>query len=186
MRVVLLVAPAPIAQPSDVVGIQSSDHSRVVDLIASAQAQIDGPTGWLNRSLGVQTIEVSSDRWPSDLPCRPILDLVSVEVDGKAVSGVTVSRDGRLKVAGACPSGSTVIRYRAGYDGDKNGPVPANAKAAVVLLVQDLLAASAEHGGLRSVGVDGAFSEAYNAPDQVQRGRVTSIESLLSSLRVYV
>lgn len=186
MRVVVIKAPEPIIDPKDVPGKHDGDDAQVKALIASAQATIDGPTGWLNRALGVQTIEVATDCWPCRVPYRPAIDIVLVEVGGVAVEGVTVTRDGCLKVSGSIPSGETVIQYRAGYDGVTNGLVPANAKAAVSMMVQDLMAGAAEHGGLRSVNVDGAFTESYNSPDQVQRGRTASIEGLLSSLQVYV
>lgn len=185
MRVALIKAPDPIIQPKDVPGNHDGDDARVARLIASAQAMIDGPTGSLNRALGVQTIEVTTSCLPRRLPYRPVIEIVSFETDGEAVAGVTVEVDGRLNLPGLMPHGVTVIRYRAGCDEEKTGPVPANAKAAVSLMVQDLLAGGAEHGGLRSFNVDGAFSEAYNSPDQVQRGRNATVEALLAPLRVF-
>lgn len=185
MRFVVVDGPAPIIEPKDVPGKHAGDDAQVVSLIASAQASIDGPTGWLNRALGVQTIEMSVDCWPCRVPYKPVIDVVSVEVGGVVLEGVTVTRDGRLKAPGIMPTGQIVIQYRAGYDKADNGPVPANAKAAVSLMVQDLLAGGSEHGGLRSFNVDGAFSEAYNSPDQVQRGRNATVEALLAPLRVF-
>ena len=185
MRVVVIVPPVPIATPQDVPGPHAGDDAMMAGLIAAAQARIDGPTGNINRALGLQTIEIATPCLPRSIPYRPVLDLVSVEVDGVTVDGVSVDREGHLSYSGLMPHGAAVIRYRAGYDGSVNGPVPANAKAAIVLMVQDMLAAQAPNGGLRSFDVDGAFSEAYNSPDQVQRSRGATIEGLLAPLRVF-
>lgn len=85
------------------------------------------------------------------------------------------------------------IRYRAGYgktvveNGTEklvNDP-PANAKAAIILMTVELLAQARADGGLRSFQVDGAFSEAYNNPDIVQKARSQAVENLLAPLRVF-
>ncbi|GJD34218.1 head-tail connector protein [Methylobacterium aerolatum] len=63
------------------------------DLIAVAQAHLDGPGGWLGRSLGPQTLELRvADFAALDglaLPCGPVIALVSLSFtapDGSAQS----------------------------------------------------------------------------------------------------
>ena len=180
MGVIVIVPPVAIASPSDVPGGHSSNDPLVKLLIDAAQGHIDGPTGWLGRSLGVQTLEWSGDCWPSLLPYGPILDVESIQytrVDGS----VLTLPPSALETPEALPSASLIrIRYRAGYDDP-----PAQAKAAVVLMTMGLMATSEANGGLRSFEVQGAFTRQFNSPELMARVRSQAVENLLQPLRVY-
>ncbi|KQT08523.1 hypothetical protein ASG40_11635 [Methylobacterium sp. Leaf399] len=101
--------------------------------IAAAQATIDGPAGWLGRSIGEQTLEVTASHFDFGirLPCPPILEVLSVKYDDP--NGVErtldpdayrLDRTGTLQCAlnGSWPSvradcEAIRVQYRAGYEG---------------------------------------------------------------------
>ncbi|MCU1418779.1 MAG: hypothetical protein JWP32_2953, partial [Schumannella sp.] len=84
-----------IEPPGEVVSIEDAKKHLRVDhgddddyiggLVAAAVAWLDGPAGWLGRALGVQTLELVSDRFGDG--CRdwiglsypPFIDIVSVK-----------------------------------------------------------------------------------------------------------
>lgn len=199
MRVVVVSGPKPILTPADLPGKHEGDDAHLTALIAAAQAGIDGPTGWLGRALGEQTLDVFG--WwcegPIVLPYGPAIEVEGVfaaSEDGteSEIDGATYRLRNGSVVFGESAIGAPWwrlpqhrIRYRAGYDGTVTGAVPANAKAAVMLLTRELQQTGSENGGLRSFSVDGAFEEAYNSPEQVQRSRNVTVENLLAPLRVY-
>jgi hypothetical protein len=49
------------------------DDDYITGLVAAAVAWLDGPAGWLGRALGVQTLELVTDRFGDY--CRDWLDL---------------------------------------------------------------------------------------------------------------
>ncbi|WP_185982824.1 phage gp6-like head-tail connector protein [Aureimonas mangrovi] len=192
MRIVVIEQPKPIVTPSQVPGGHAADDALVTTMIKAAQAEIDGPTGWLGRSLGEQTLELASECWPSSLPSRPIIEIESITVDDIEVEGVGIEFDGCLIIPDNAPRPARKFRcrYRAGYNGKPDnapstGEVPPNAVAAVILMTQELLAQTKANGGLRTFAIDGGFSEAYNSPEMVAKARTVAVDRLLAPLRVY-
>lgn len=180
MRVVVVDPPRPIAEPSDIPGQHAGDDPFVTLMLRAAQDHIDGPPGWLGRSLGVQTLELTGASWPEFLPFGPIISIESVSyVD---MDGATQTLPpNALDTPSALPATKAVtIRYRTGYDAP-----PANARAAVVLLALGLMASGEVGGGLRSFEVQGAFTKQFNSPELMARVRTQAVESLLQPLRVY-
>lgn len=164
-RVRVIEAPAPIvtieearAHLSD---LPAEDETYVKSLILAATTWIDGPTGWLGRPLGIQTLELSAPDFAAldceyyPLPFSPVLAGVSVKF--RRPDGVwdEVPADDRVfDEMGAFPAagkswpnvftgrGDNVrIRYKVGcgwLDGDPASPVshvPESIKFAILLLV---------------------------------------------------
>ena len=130
------------------VDLPQEDEEYVSGLILAACTWINGPTGWLGRSIGVQVLEAEFSGWPcafDDLPYGPVLELVSVNyVDPAGVSHSYPVED--LDLANAPDVrgriGDVRIRYRTGYGAkDPNDAskwidaVPAPIKVAVMMLV---------------------------------------------------
>ena len=137
----------------------SDEDEYLVGLIAAAQGTIDGPAGWLGRSLGVQTLELRAPGFDGFtggglvLPCGPVIDVVSVSyvATGGLVSvldpaAYSVDDDGALlaTAAGLWPSvqlrsDAVRVRYRAGYlPTTANPPVstlPAPIRHAMLVMV---------------------------------------------------
>lgn len=120
-------------------------------MIAEATAMLDGPSGWLGRALGPQTLELSVETCGErfiELQFPPIISLVEVVYDDSDGNEQTVDpttyrlrRQAAYFPNGAPASEDLRIRYRAGY-GDGNSPetinVPRNALSAIKLIVGDL------------------------------------------------
>ena len=86
MPVVVITPPTPAvtAAEAKMAGVfASTDADAMVDaLLGAAQAAIDGPDGWLGRSIGVQTLELRQpafDRWRLTLPCGPVIEVLSIK-----------------------------------------------------------------------------------------------------------
>ena len=184
-----------IDPPSAIVSLEEAKaHLRVDDgnqeedaliqaLIEAAITMIDGPSGWLGRALGRQTLELRRCGFPScgwiALPCRPIHEIVSATYDDATGAPQTLGpasyrlydrmliRAPNLAwpVAADHPH-SLRIRYTAGYDADK---VPANAIAAIKLMIGDLYR-------YRETAQNGAWS---NVPMS------TTVTALLAPLQVW-
>lgn len=180
MRVVVVEPPAPIVMPSDVPGGHSGDDALVTLMIAAAQADIDGPTGWLGRCLGVQTLEWTGDCWPAEgrLPYPPLIEILAVSYQDAAGVVQVLPVDALVDQNGSAQG--IKIRYRAGY-----AEPPANAKAAVILMAMGLASTTEANGGLRGFTVEGAFSRQFNSPELVARVRTQAVENLLHPLRVF-
>lgn len=130
---------------------EESEKTYVETLIEAATGWIDGPTGWLGRTLGVQVLELSLSEWPcslSDLPYGPIIELVSVVYVGAddvehAIEISSLFDDFDFPSSRGRP-GDVRIRYRAGYgvlnDAEPpkwvNAP-PAAVKVAVMMIVSE-------------------------------------------------
>src|SRR5690606_28165025 len=130
MTVRVIVPPEPIVTPGDIPGSHAGNDAAVTRAIAAATRTIDGPSGWLGRALGPQTLELSG--WFGcervRLPFPPIIDIVSVVTEDRDGNAETVDpsmyrRDGDCLVVK--PGASWVtrpvhrIRYEAGYDGEE-------------------------------------------------------------------
>ncbi|KFG90737.1 hypothetical protein BV98_001449 [Sphingobium herbicidovorans NBRC 16415] len=156
MRVVMMTDPAPAVtweEADQHLRLEGDEEQKsyVEALIAAATAHIDGPDGWLGRSLGTRELEAhfslltvgSSLR----LPFGPVLSLVSayyLDRNGDEhqadLANFAFSGDRIVPAQGGWPweGGSLLpeggrLRYRAGYQS-----VPAPIKAAILLIVGDL------------------------------------------------
>jgi uncharacterized phiE125 gp8 family phage protein len=130
---------------------EESEKTYVETLIEAATGWIDGPTGWLGRTIGVQVLELQLSDWPcsmADLPYGPIIELVSVvylDADGAEhlIDVHGLSDDFDLPTVEGRP-GDVRIRYRAGYGvlDDATPPKwvntpPAAIKVAVMMIVSE-------------------------------------------------
>lgn len=105
------------------------DDIDIMDHVAAATGELSVPTGWLGRSIMPQTLEVRLSSFAAvDLPAPPVIEVLAVTItgadgapvvlDAAAYRLVSAEPYARLEpVAGAViPSGSAVVRYRAGYE----------------------------------------------------------------------
>lgn len=165
-RVRVIEPPLPIVTIDEavrhLVEVPEEDLAYVEGLLLAATAWIDGPSGWLGRTLGGQTLEFVIDGFDADscsntilLPYEPLIDITSivyVDEDGNAATlppeVYTLGNGGVRPVAdGDWPSSDDVpeavmIRYRAGYaKPDPDDPTklindaPAPIKVAIMMLV---------------------------------------------------
>lgn len=203
MSFAVLSGPLPIVLPSDIPGSHAADDAAIARMIAAVQRTIDGPSGWLGRSLGVQTIEMTG--WFSDcrirLPFGPIIGdvIVTTEADDGVETNIVASlstyrhkRDEVIVAAGATWVCSPVhrIQYRAGYDGTPisnggTGNVPDEAKQAVILSVQHLMSIGSGNLFLRSEEVEGVGTFQYTVSEQAGEVIRRATDNLLHGLRLY-
>lgn len=192
-RVVVITAPAALMTAvqarAGMPALAEVDAAVLDDLIASAADEIGGPTGWLGRSLGVQTLELRLPSFPCGgiaLPLMPIVEMVSVTYADAGGDVVVPPADYEMRTdslvpKGGWPSGCNVrIRYKAGYD-----PVPAIIKTAVKLRVGEIAMQFGRDATLRKVVVEGVGSFEYDVGADAKRSATSrAVEALLSGLRV--
>lgn len=157
------------------------DDDLVEAYLAAVCGHIDGPAGWLGRSIGEQTLELSVAEWGSALalPYGPVSSVASVKY--LDVLGVEQTLDpayyglahGRLYLRPWARWPSTqdapdAIRVR--YVAGQAGTVPPAVVAAVLLMVGDLYAN-------RETGVTGTVT----APVKMS----ITVENLLAPFRVW-
>lgn len=187
MRVVVVTPPDPVISFEEAaqhlkLGGNQAEKVLVEGMIAAATATIDGPEGWLGRSLGAQTLEARFNAFHGSevrLPFGPVLNLVGVEyldandepvqadTDDFELLGATLVAAGDAWAWQGCSTRREAIRvqYVAGYEDN----IPPAARAALLLMIGDL----------------------YRNRDTtavVQMSKVpmsTSVESLLEPLRIY-
>lgn len=154
MRVVVATPPAPVISTAEAkahLRVDGSDDDALIDsYIASATAHIDGPAGWLDCAIGVQTLEARLDRLDGDivLPFPPVVDIVSVSYLTAGGATAVLAPTGyelfgnQLSTAWNASWPATAsrreavrVQYRAGYD-----VVPYAIRAAILLMVGDLYA----------------------------------------------
>lgn len=187
MRTVVINPPTPAVTWEDAdahlrLEGDSDQQAYVESLIAAAQAHIDGPSGWLGRAIGVQTLEARFSL-PScgsiRLPYPPVLELLNVKYLNYAGDEITANlSDFELFGADLGPKGASWpwlggsmqreagrLQYRAGYS-----DVPAPIKAAILLMVGDLFHSRA------TVATGAAMT---SVP------MTTTVNALLSPYRVY-
>jgi uncharacterized phiE125 gp8 family phage protein len=158
MRVVVITPPEPILEPADArVQLRldgAADDAFLTLAISAATASIDGPTGWLGRAIGRQTLEArlndfTGEDCPGDgitLPFPPIHEISSVKYTDsngaeQTVAGANYRLEGRQLIAAYGVSwptarneaGAVRVQFLAGYD-----PVPDPIKQAVLIMVGDL------------------------------------------------
>lgn len=187
MRVVVVTPPDPVISFEEAaqhlkLGGNQAEKVLVEGMIAAAVATIDGPDGWLGRSLGVQTLEARFNSFHGSeirLPYGPVISLVGVEyldsddepvqadIDEFELLGATLVPAGSSWAWQGCSTRREAIRveYLAGYE----EAIPPAARAALLLMIGDL----------------------YRNRDTtavVQMSKVpmsTSVEGLLEPLRIY-
>lgn len=204
MHVRVIEPPEPIVTPSQVSPAYADEDASIQALIAAATEELDGPTGWLGRCLGPQTLELvgrsfyaMGNPYGIPLPCPPIIDIVSVKYLDAAGSEQTVDpgvyrpayghialQPGRNWPGFGCFADAVRIRYRAGYDGETTGPVPERARQAIIMAVQHMKAIGAENLFLRSEEVEGIGSRQYTVSDQAGAVIRKAAKQLLSGLKV--
>lgn len=207
MSVRVIVPPQPIVTPADIVGDHAADDASIVAMIAAVTGEIDGPNGWLGRSLGVQTLELSLDCWsnfPIFLPYPPAIEIVSVvyldrsEV-ARAIDDTYYGQTGEqfwFRSSWSPPSVACVpdpirIRYSAGYDGQPvaeggTGDVPAQARQAIILSVQHMKSLAKDDLFVRADEVDGIGRREFTISEVAGTIIDRTCSRLLSGLRLYV
>lgn len=164
MRVIVVTPPAPLVTLEDTdlhlrLGGEPTEQAFVEGCIEAASGHIDGPMGWLGRSIGVQTLEARFAAFcdePLRLPYAPVIDVVSVKYIDAAGDEQTVDTEAyelmgqmiepAFSAAWPIPRrhGEAVrIRYRAGFvENPVADPlvaaIPAPIKTAVLLMVGDM------------------------------------------------
>lgn len=185
MTVVVIEPPSPVVSKEEVKRHLLVDHSDddllIETYILAATAWLDGPAGWLGRSLGVQVLEWQLSAWPcngTQLPYPPEIEVISVEYidpDGAEQAWpfpTPLYYDDLPALRGR--AGDLKIRYRAGYGTSSGDPVvwtnavPAPIRVAILMLVSQWF-----HN--RQPVVIGATVEALPF----------AVEALLSPYRVY-
>ncbi len=160
MRVFVVTPPQPAVSWEEVRPILSlgADDGRqmiVMALVAAAIGHIDGPTGWLGRAIGVQTLEARVDHWDAGtirLRCAPIIAITSVKYLDQAGVEQAVDPSGYGLFGDTLePAFGTAwppvrwqreavrIRYTAGYPA-----VPAPIKTAIILMVRQMFEGGSE------------------------------------------
>jgi uncharacterized phiE125 gp8 family phage protein len=155
--------PVPIVTLDDarrhLAELPEEDEPYVAGLILAATTWIDGPTGWLGRALGIQTLEYAMEDFYADadgyihLPFSPVLELVSIRVRTGAESfeaippaEYEIDAGGVYPLSRAWPFVSgrnqrVIIRYRVGCAKTEGVPavwvanVPEPIRFAILLLV---------------------------------------------------
>jgi uncharacterized phiE125 gp8 family phage protein len=155
MRVVVITEPTPVLPLADakahlsVEDADTHDDAKITAYVAAATAHIDGPAGWLGRSLGKQTLELRRCGFPTwiELQYGPVISVLSVKYDD--ADGVEQTLDpAAYFVHGGiiCPAANTSwpatrsglesvrVQYEAGYD---DGKIPTPIIQAIKLMVGD-------------------------------------------------
>ncbi|MDI6026726.1 hypothetical protein QBK99_11040 [Corticibacterium sp. UT-5YL-CI-8] len=198
MKVRVIIPPEPLITPADIPGSHASDDVAVAGMIAAVTRTIDGPSGWLSRSLGPQTLELTGylcgKRFELPYPEVIAIDEVAFEaLDGSEtlVSVDDYRRRGNDLIFSNALSGAHFyrIRYEAGYDGEPvadggTGPVPDEVKQALIMSVQHLKSIDVDSLYVRSVEIPDVETKHYTVTDQADGliRRVT--RSLLSGLEI--
>ena len=198
MTIRVVQSPSPIVTPAELGGV-AVDNAVAEALIAAVTAELDGPMGKLGRCFGPQTIEAT---FPAaqhfDLPCPPLIDVVSIIYHGEsgevaAVPADYYVEDGRItfvnsSFSGAIPEGRKVrIRYRAGYDGEENGTgdLPPQITQAIILKARLMASAISNEIALKADEVEGVGRQEFTLPEQINTVIERAVDSLVSGLKVY-
>ncbi|MAM37496.1 MAG: hypothetical protein CL949_03105 [Erythrobacter sp.] len=199
MRVTVVTPPDPVVTWEEAkthLRLDGDDEQAFVEgLIAAATAHIDGPSGWLGRAIGLQTLEMCLPAFGLTsiaLDYPPAVDIASIEYVDSAGEIASVADDD-YELAGQLlrPAWPRVwpnaqwrgadadvvrIRYRAGYavnpDADPVVPnIPAPIRAAILLMVGDLYRFRTSASDMNITATSIPMS--------------TTVESLLQPYRVY-
>lgn len=198
MTVRVISGPTPIVSPADVPGSHAANDATITALIAAVQAGIDGPTGWVGRSFGEQTLRLTTDRFCRvlRLPYEPVTDITSVKYRDREGVEQTVD-DTSYRIAGgnslvfaadysfppvACVPDAVTVEYEAGYE---QADMPASAKQAVIIGVQQLKPLGERDLSLREEDVEGVGSTTYTVSEASAALVKSATESLLAPLKVW-
>lgn len=204
MKVAVITPPSTVLTVVDArnAGVFAADDvdTAIEVCIAAAQGTIDGPTGWLGRAVGLQTLEATVDgRWPSctrldwKLPFPPIRAITSVKYTDAA--GVEQTIDPTqyslatdvLTFKTTLPA-ATRIRYQAGYSTGTQGladaPLPAPIRHAILLMAAQLKGAVGQGQVIRE-DVTGVGSTLYAMPAATAKTLQDTSEALLSTFRKF-
>ncbi|KQQ81946.1 hypothetical protein [Aureimonas sp. Leaf324] len=194
MRPVLVSPPAqrpiePEAVIANVETLADAAPSVIGVLIDAAVSHLDGWSGTLGRCLVEQTWKVTygSPACRLLIPFRDLIAVTSVKVAGQDIPTASFTvRDcaegHRLSPIAAWPIGEVTIEFTAGYGGAEQ--VPAAIKQAITLMVTNLYAQASEDGRSRSFTVDGAFTEAFNSPEQQGAQSNAAVRMLLAPFQL--
>ncbi|MBI1621497.1 head-tail connector protein [Aquamicrobium zhengzhouense] len=179
-------------------------------MIQAAVDYLDGWTGILGRCLVEQTWRQDFDAFDRELrlPLGNVISVASVtwrDRQGAVHTVPDTSYSARTDAAGRASvrfeagfgfpsnlheSAAVAVTYKAGFPtipADGSDPakstVPQNAKLAIVLMVQNMMA-TAKSEDLRSFEVHDAYTKQYSSPELIQRCRTGAVDMLLSGLRV--
>lgn len=191
MRVTVITPPAgPVVSLEEAkahVNVHFDDDDPLIEAyVAAAIANLDGPSGWLGRALGAQTLEARFDSFsgePIVLPCPPIAAIASVkyvDLDGveQTVDPATYELLGdelAPKYGSSWPQvrrqrEAVRVRYTAGYTvGDPPAALHPAIRAALLLMVGDL------YGNRETVA----------AVNMIEIPMSASVLNLLTPLRIY-
>ncbi|MBO9631206.1 MAG: hypothetical protein J7516_17520 [Shinella sp.] len=195
--ITVITPPQPFVNPADIPGSHAADDPVIAAMIAAAVGEIDGPYGWLRRSIGKQTLELSGS-WAKcavDLPLPPIIRIVSVHYTAgqDPEAELHTSFYSKRREAIVFRQGAPVfractdvrIRYEAGFsEADGTGPIPPQVKQAVIMSVQNMKALAAENLFLRSEEVEGVGTFQYTVSEQGGNIIRNTAERLLRGLKV--
>jgi hypothetical protein len=197
----VVTPPGSIVSPTDLSGGYAEDDARAVAVIAAVTETIDGPTGWLGRAIGPQTLDYSG--WFGHrrikLPCPPVIKIegvYTIDRDGEETEDSDSYRlDCLIVVDGAAwvRCDKHRIRYKAGYNGIsgatdgelQTGDIPVRVKQAIILASQHMLNVGTENLFLREVEVPGVETRQYTVTDQASALIERTCDRLLAGLRVY-
>lgn len=155
MRISVATQPEPLVTLDDAkvaLGESGSDRDQLIEtLILAAQAELDGPKGWVGISVAQQTVEVHFDRFCNSmkLPAGPVIEPATVtylDDDGteQTLSDTiyTLLSDDRLVLTPEESWPSTYSRaeavtvaYEVGIE-DENDPRIALMKTAIIMHVR--------------------------------------------------
>lgn len=195
--ITVITPPQPFVTPSDIPGSHAANDPAITAMIAAAVGEIDGPFGWLRRSIGKQTLEISGywSNWWINLPLPPIIRIVSAHYTD--VAGAETELDAayyfKRREAIVFKQGAQVfrhctalrVRYEAGFsEADDTGPIPPQVKQAVIMAVQNMKALAAENLFLRSEEVEGVGTMTYTVSEQAGNIIRNTAERLLRGLKV--
>lgn len=202
----VMIPPDPILTPADVPGSHAGDDPTIAGMIAAATRTIDGPSGWVGRSFGPQTLELTVTCWDELelLPYGPVIDIDAITyatTDGveQELDGAYWTLNGDLVSFGSSWSRPALaarrypikVQYQAGYDGNDpfsggTGDIPEEAKAAIIAAVQQLMLARSDGLGVRSVEVQDIETITYLDADKVSTIIKNATACYLSGLWVPV
>ena len=135
-------------------------------MLAVAQSEIDGSDGWLNRAIGLQTLEIT-------VPANCVVDTTYLPLPNYIETlSDTLSQDGRTRA----------FRWKAGYLAAK---VPPAIRHGIILMAGVLRDATPSEGGdIKRKTVEGVGSRDYTLPDGAAAAMKTAAERLLSRYKV--
>lgn len=200
MRVVVITPPESVVTAQEAVDARvfstDDDDTFIQTLLDVAQASLDGPTGWLGRAIGFQTLEAQLDELCDNIRLQypPIVSVTSVKYDDSdgneqtlssslyRVSGNVITRAyGASWPATRLQTEAVRIRYEAGYE---LADVPTVIKHAIMLMAKELKNHGIDPGQVRSESVDGIGSISYQVP-AADDAMKSVAERLLAPMRVF-